>query len=133
MIIANGALLAGYAQVGDRAFISGNCLIHQFTRVGRLAMMSGGCAIQKDVPPFCITRSLSTNTVMGLNVVGLRRSGFNEGQRRELQQAFKILYRSNLNISQALEKLESEFTSELVRELCEFIRTSERGLCKFIK
>ncbi|MGC9526028.1 MAG: acyl-ACP--UDP-N-acetylglucosamine O-acyltransferase [Limnospira sp.] len=132
VIIANGALVAGYAEIGDRAFISGNCLIHQFTRVGRLAMMSGGCAIQKDVPPFCITRSLSTNTVMGLNTIGLRRAGFTEQQRRELQNALKILYRSQLNVSQALEKLESDFTSDLVRELCEFIRTSQRGICKFI-
>lgn len=132
VIVANGALVAGYAEIGDRAFISGNCLIHQFTRVGRLAMMSGGCAIQKDVPPFCITRSLSTNTVMGLNAIGLRRAGFSQQQRRELQNALKILYRSQLNISQALEKLESELTSDLVRELCEFIRTSRRGICKFI-
>lgn len=133
VIVANGALLAGYVEVGDRAFISGNCLVHQFTRVGRLAMMSGASAVQKDVLPFCITRSVSPNTIMGLNVVGLRRAGFTPNDRRLLKQALMVVYNSGLNISQATEKLEQDFDSELVQELCEFIRGSKRGICKFFK
>lgn len=133
VIVANGALLAGYVEVGDRAFISGNCLVHQFTRVGRLAMMSGASAVQKDVLPFCITRSVSPNTIMGLNVVGLRRAGFTASDRRLLKQALMVIYNSGLNISQAVEKLEQESNSELIQELCEFIRGSKRGICKFIK
>jgi UDP-N-acetylglucosamine acyltransferase len=133
VIVANGALLAGYVEVGDRAFISGNCLVHQFTRVGRLAMMAGASAVQKDVLPFCITRSVSPNTIMGLNVVGLRRAGFTASDRRILKQALMVLYSSGLNISQATEKLEQEFDSELVQEWCAFIRSSKRGICKFFK
>jgi UDP-N-acetylglucosamine acyltransferase len=133
VIVANGALLAGYVEVGDRAFISGNCLVHQFTRVGRLAMMAGASAVQKDVLPFCITRSVSPNTIMGLNVVGLRRAGFTAGDRRILKQALMVLYSSGLNISQATEKLDQEFESELVQEWCAFIRGSKRGICKFFK
>ncbi|MGC8712206.1 MAG: acyl-ACP--UDP-N-acetylglucosamine O-acyltransferase [Leptodesmis sp.] len=133
VIVANGALLAGYVDVGDRAFISGNCLVHQFTRVGRLAMMSGASAVQKDVLPFCITRSVSPNTIMGLNVVGLRRAGFTASDRRMLKQALLVLYTSGLNVSQATDKLEREFDSELVQELCQFIRESKRGICKFFK
>jgi UDP-N-acetylglucosamine acyltransferase len=132
VIVANGALLAGYVEVGDRAFISGNCLVHQFTRIGRLAMMAGGSAVQKDVLPFCITRSVSPNTIMGLNVVGLRRAGFTASDRRDLKQALGILYNSGLNISQATETLE-QFESALVQEWCRFIRTSKRGICKFFK
>ena len=132
VIVANGALLAGYVEVGDRAFISGNCLVHQFTRVGRLAMMAGGSAVQKDVLPFCITRSVSPNTIMGLNVVGLRRAGFTASDRRDLKQALKVLYGSGLNISQATDQLE-QFESALVQEWCQFIRGSKRGICKFFK
>lgn len=133
VIVANGALLAGYVEVGDRAFISGNCLVHQYTRVGRLAMMSGGSAVQKDVLPFCMTRSVCSNTIMGLNVVGLRRAGFTPNDRRTLKQALMVIYNSGLNVSQATERLEQEFDLELVKELCEFIRGSKRGICKFFK
>ncbi|MDX2243524.1 MAG: acyl-ACP--UDP-N-acetylglucosamine O-acyltransferase [Leptolyngbyaceae cyanobacterium bins.302] len=133
VIVANGALLAGYVEVGDRAFISGNCLVHQFTRVGRLAMMSGASAVQKDILPFCITRSVSPNTIMGLNVVGLRRAGFTPSDRRLLKQALMIIYNSGLNVSQATERLEQEFDSELIQELCVFIRGSKRGICKFFR
>lgn len=130
VIISNGALLAGYAEVGDRAFISGNSLIHQFTRIGRLAMLSGGTATHKDVLPFCMTHTLSRSSVMGLNVVGLRRAGFSPEERLLLKQAFKRLYKSGLNMTQALEKLEQEFDSPLVKEWCDFIQTSSRGICK---
>jgi UDP-N-acetylglucosamine acyltransferase len=133
VVVCNGALLAGHAQVGDQAFISGNCLVHQFARIGRLAMLSGGSGVQMDVPPFCITRSLCSNTVMNLNVVGLRRAGLDAKERRLLQCAFDILYGAGLPISRALERLDEEFDSPYIRELCEFVRSSRRGICKFIR
>lgn len=133
VIIANGALLAGYVEVGDRAFISGNCLVHQFTRIGRLVMLSGGCAVHKDVPPFCMTRSVTLNKIMGLNNVGMQRAGLGSEERLTLKRAFKILYQSNLTTPQAIAQLEEEFTSELVLELCEFIKASKRGICTFVK
>ena len=74
VILANGALLAGHVEVGDRAFISGNCLVHQFIRVGTLALMQGGASISKDLPPFAIARG--ANRLAGLNIIGLRRAGF---------------------------------------------------------
>ena len=132
VILANNALIAGYAEVGDRAFISGGCLVHQFTRIGRLVMMSGGSAVQKDVPPFCMTRSVSPNTIMGLNVVGLRRAGFSADDRKLLKQALYLLYQSDLSVPNAVAKLE-QIDSPLVQEMCEFIRSSERGICKFFK
>ena len=133
VILANNALIAGYATVGDRAFISGGCLVHQFTRIGRLAMMSGGSACQKDVPPFCMTRSVSANTLMGLNTVGLRRAGIEARDRQQLKQAFSLLYHSGLSVSNAVSQMRQTLTSALVIELCNFVATSERGICKFIK
>lgn len=133
VILANGALIAGYAQVGDRAFISGNCLVHQFTRVGRLAMMSGGSAVQKDLPPFCMTRSSTSNIVMGLNVVGLRRAGVSDRDRLELKRAFSILYRERLSFSEAIARLSADFQSPLVTELQAFVSSSERGICRFLR
>lgn len=131
--LANGALLAGYSEVGDRAFISGNCLVHQFARVGRLAMMSGGSATQMDVPPFCITRTLTVNTVFNLNVIGLRRAGMPADERRALKAAFDTLYRSGLAVSNALGQIERQATSPAVLEFCGFIRESKRGICKFFR
>jgi UDP-N-acetylglucosamine acyltransferase len=133
VILANGALLAGYSEIGDRAFVSGNCLIHQFTRVGRLAMMAGGSAAQMDVPPFCITRSLTVNTVIGLNVIGLRRAGIGSDERQAIKNAFDLIYRRGLGISRALELISDGPMTDCVRELHDFIRASKRGICKFIR
>jgi UDP-N-acetylglucosamine acyltransferase len=133
VIVANGALLAGYVEVGDRAFISGNCLIHQFARIGRLVMMAGGSAAHKDIPPFCMTRSTTLNKVMGLNSVGLRRAGITSEQRLILKRAFKILYQSNLLIPEALIRLETEFDSPLVTEICDFIKASQRGIAGYVR
>jgi UDP-N-acetylglucosamine acyltransferase len=133
IIVANGALLAGYVEVGDRAFISGNCLVHQFVRIGRLVMMAGGSAAQKDIPPFCMTRSTTLNKVMGLNSVGLRRAGLTAEDRLTLKRAFKILYQSNLLIPEALATLESEFDADLVREICDFIKQSQRGIASYVR
>jgi UDP-N-acetylglucosamine acyltransferase len=133
VIMANGALVGGYATIGDRAFISGNCMIHQFARVGRLAMMSGGSAAQKDIPPFCMTQSSATSILLGLNVVGLRRAGFDSEERQQLKEAFKRLFCSGLLVSTAIEQLEASGPSASVLELCNFIKTSKRGVSKAFK
>lgn len=133
VILANNALIAGYAEVGERAFISGGCLVHQFARIGRLVMMSGGSAVQKDVPPFCMTRSVSPNTIMGLNIVGLRRAGVSASDRKLLKQALQILYQSELSIPNAVQQIRATLQSSLVDELCTFIDMSERGICKFFR
>ena len=72
-IIAGGALLAGWVELGDRALVSGNCVVHQYTRIGRLAMMRGLSRTSRDVPPFCIMDG--THTLRGINLVGLKRAG----------------------------------------------------------
>lgn len=130
VILVNGALLAGYVEVGDNAFISGNAVVHQFVRIGRLAMLGGLSGVSKDVPPFCTTRSGSVNTVVGLNVVGLRRAGFTPAQRQALRMAFKKLYLSDLNVSQALERIRADAVEPVVGEFCDFIEQSRRGICR---
>ena len=104
VVVANGALLAGYVEVGDEAFISGNVVVHQFVHIGRLTMLSGGCGIGKDVPPFCTTIGIQRNSIGGLNTIGMKRSGLSPAERMQVKQAFSFLYRSNLNVSQALDR-----------------------------
>ena len=127
--VANGALIAGYVSVGARAFISGNVAIHQFARVGRLAMLGGGAMISKDVPPFCTVRPAMENGVGGLNVIGMRRAGIGPEGRSAAKAAFKLLYRSGLNMTQAREQMAALFTAGPGREICDFVSASKRGVC----
>jgi len=130
VIVANGALLAGYVEVGDRAFISGCVAVHQFARVGRLAMVSGGAMVSKDVPPFCTLRSAALNCVGGLNVVGLRRAGVEAPQRAEISRAFKLLFRSGLGARAAAAEIRRQFASGPALELAAFVESSKRGICR---
>ena len=129
--LVNGALLAGYVEVGERAFISGNCMVHQFCRIGKLAIMAGGSAFNKDVPPFCKTKGLTINAVAGLNVIGLKRAGFGVPDRLAIKRAFHTLYQSGLNVSQATAKIRAESPSGPTMEFCEFVEQSKRGICRF--
>ena len=131
VMMANGVLLAGHAEIGDNVFFGGAAMVHQFARVGRLAMVSGFTAAKRDVPPFCMTRA-QTAGLMGLNSVGLRRAGISAADRLALKRAFKLLYLSGLNVSQALQKIEAELHSELTSELATFVRDSERGIADYV-
>jgi len=126
-IICNNALLGGYVEVEDRAFISGGCLIHQFVRVGTLAMLGGGVRINRDFPPFMSTTK--DNMVESYNIIGLKRSGISTLARKEIKEAFRLLYRAGLNQSQALSEIEQPATSQEVLYLIDFIRASKRGVC----
>jgi len=127
VIMANGVLLAGHVEVGDRAFISGNGLVHQFCRVGPLALMQGGTAISTDLPPFTIARGV--NILCGLNVVGLRRAGFTAEQRLELKRLYRALFRSGKNLRTALEAAKNDFTSPTAKSLLDFVAGAKRGVC----
>lgn len=129
VILANGVLLAGYVEVGDRAFLSGNVIVHQYTRIGRVAMISGGAGIGKDIPPFCLAPGITRNIVAGLNVVGMRRAGLGPAERGEVKEAIRVLYRSGLNVKQALEKLREAFAAGPGREIADFVASSKRGIC----
>lgn len=128
VILANGALLAGHAEVGDRAFISGNCMVHQFTRVGTLALMQGGAGISKDLPPFAIARG--NNRLAGLNIIGLRRAGFTSAERLELRKLYHQLFRRRGKFCDALTDAQKNFTSAHARALLDFAASSQHGLCR---
>jgi UDP-N-acetylglucosamine acyltransferase len=127
VILAGGALLAGYARIDDRAFISGNCLVHQFVRVGTLALMQGGAAISKDLPPFMVSHE--TNTLCGLNVVGMRRAGISAADRQELKQVYRALFREGRNLREAVVAARKRFSSEPAKAMLDFIASSKRGIC----
>lgn len=132
VILANGVALGGRVEVGDGVFFGGGVMVHQFCRIGRLAMLSGNSAAKKDIPPFMMTRELDTR-IMGLNLVGLRRAGVSADERMRLKRAMKTLYHSDLNVTQALERIEGELEGECVRELVEFIRASKRGIAPWYR
>lgn len=129
VIIANNSVLAGYVLVADRVFISGNVGIHQFCRIGRLAMIGGMSSISKDVPPFCTTTPSELNVIAGLNVVGLKRSGFAPADRLVVKRAFGLLYRSGLNVSQAVARIRADMPDGFGREFADFVDGSKRGIC----
>lgn len=126
--LANGALLAGYVEVGDNAFISGNCVVHQFVRIGDFALMRGLSGTSRDVPPYAIVDW--QHTVRGVNVIGLKRAGFDEKRIRAIRNAFRVLFRKGRNLSLAVKELESqERANSDVSALLEFIKSSKRGVC----
>ena len=127
VILGGGAILAGHVVVDDRAFISGNCLVHQFTRVGTLAIMQGGSAISKDLPPFTIARG--GNGICGLNAVGLRRAGFTAEQRLELRKLYHVLFRNRKNLRTAIAGARKDFSSPAAKALLDFVVDAKRGLC----
>lgn len=129
VIVANASLLAGYVEVDDGAFISGAVVIHQFVKIGRMAMLGGQSGIGKDVPPFCMTESSMRNRIIGLNLVGLKRAGISPAERKEIKQGFDLLYRSGLNVHQAVEKMKAEYPTGPASELWRFAEHSHRGMC----
>ena len=128
IIIANNCLLAGHVRVDDGTFLGGGSTFHQFMHVGRLVMVQGSSAFGKDLPPFVI--AAERNFVFGVNVVGLRRAGLSAKDRDEIKAAFKLIYMSGLNISQALEKAVKTKFGAPAREFLDFVANAKkRGIC----
>src|SRR6266496_2914462 len=128
VVIANNCLLAGYVRVDDGAFLGGGSTFHQFMHIGRMVMVQGSSAFGKDLPPFVI--AAERNYVFGLNVVGLRRAGFSATDREEIKAAFKLVYTTGLNISQALEKAATMKFGAPAREFVDFVANAKkRGIC----
>ena len=129
VIIANGALLAGYVTVGDDVFISGNVVVHQFCNIGKLAIIGGFSGVNKDVPPYMAVRGPSS--VWAINLVGLRRARLGRDVLKGIKEAFTLLYKSELNTQQALEKILEGNPCDEVKYMVEFIKGSKRGICKY--
>jgi UDP-N-acetylglucosamine acyltransferase len=127
VIVCNNVLLGGYVEIEDKAFLAGGCLVHQFTRIGTLAMIGGGVRLNKDFPPFMSTGN--DNIVTAYNVIGIRRANISAQARKEIKEAFRILYRSGLNQSNALNELQKVVTTSEAQHIIDFIRASKRGVC----
>jgi UDP-N-acetylglucosamine acyltransferase len=131
IIMANGASLAGHVEIGDHAFVGAFCAIHQFCRIGTYSFVGSCSLINKDVLPYSKTSGERPAGVYGANRVGLERRGLTSEDIDELQAAFRLLSRSKLNTTQALEAIEARgFQSQHVRALVDFIKTSQRGVVK---
>lgn len=130
IIMSNAAMLAGHVLVEDYVVIGGITPVHQFVRIGAHAMIGGGLRVPKDVPPF-IRAAGEPLVFAGLNSVGLRRRGFTRETIAALDRAYSILYNSNLNVSQALERIRQEadlMQVPEVQKVVEFIAGSKRGI-----
>jgi len=130
-ILANGVTFAGHVTVEDYANVGGLSAIHQFCRIGKHSIVGSRSVIKQNVLPFSQTASDHESKVYGANRVGLQRGGFTPEAIEPLQNAFRLLSHAGLNTSQALSRIEEEIppTAE-VKELLDFIRSSERGFVK---
>ncbi len=128
-VIASCALVAGYAEVEDQAFLSGGVVVHQYSKIGRLAMVGGNTRVNSDVPPFFLYSDFNV-AAKGLNVVGLKRAAFSLAEIGLLKTAYKLLYRSNLRLEEALARIETEVPSPHTKQLVNFVRSSKRGICR---
>ncbi|MEK6776626.1 MAG: acyl-ACP--UDP-N-acetylglucosamine O-acyltransferase [bacterium] len=130
VVMANASALAGHITIGDHAIIGGLSAIHQFVRVGRYAIIGGASAVPMDVLPFCNVTG-NRAKLHGLNIVGLQRHNFSEETIRELKNVYRILFRSDLLMQQAVERVSAEVADiPEVRELMNFLRESKRGICR---
>jgi UDP-N-acetylglucosamine acyltransferase len=130
VIFSNNGTLAGHVVVEDHAVIGGLSGVHQFCRIGCHSIVGGCTKIVQDVPPYMIADG-NPAEIRGVNQVGLERRGFSAADVRALRECYRLLYRSNLNVKQACEKIASEIASSEVRNnLLAFIEKSQRGIVR---
>ena len=129
-VLANNATLAGHVHLGDHVTLGGSTLVHQFCHIGAHAFAAFGARINKNVPPF-VTVSEGRARPRGLNIEGLKRRGFDEARIRALKDAYRLIYRSDLSLEQAVAQLaELAAASEDVRHLHDFLRAGERSIVR---
>lgn len=127
VIMANSATLAGHITVGDGTVMAGVCVFHQFVRIGRMCMVSGMTGSRMDLPPFVILDGLPP-AIRGINVIGMKRQKFAPAVRTAIKKAYRLLYQSGLNFTQAIDQIEQEEIPNEVKEIIEFFRSSKRGV-----
>ena len=122
--------IAGETDIEDWAIIGGGTKVHQFTHIGRHAMVGGGCAVNKDIPPYSLC-GRSPLSYAGVNLVGLRRRGFDSDTIREIKDIYDMLYYQGYNFSDAIARIDAGFAdSEEKSVILDFIRNSKRGICR---
>ena len=130
VILSHGATLGGHCEVGDYAIIGGITPVHQFVHVGAHAMIGGGLRVIKDVPPY-ILAGQEPLIFQGLNSIGLRRNGFSKESIDALEKVYTLIYKSKLNVSQAIAKINSDpqlSGTQEVQHVMDFVAASKRGI-----
>jgi len=131
IIMANGASLAGHVEIQDHATVGAFTMIHQFCRIGAYCFLGSATLVNQDILPYSKSSAPRPVEVYGANRLGLERRGLTKDDLKDLEAAFRLLTRSKLNTTQALEAIEARgFQSAHVKALVEFIKSSERGVCK---
>ena len=131
--MSNVTQLAGEVEIDDFAVIGGGTLVHQFTRIGAHVMIQGGSKVGKDVPPYIIA-AREPLSFYGINSVGLNRRGFTPEQIHTIQEAYRLIYQSDLNTTQALDKIEATMPASAERDqIISFVRQSTRGIVKTLE
>ena len=130
IIMSNVTQLAGEVEIDDFAVIGGGSLVHQFTHIGAHVMVQGGSKIGKDIPPYIIA-GREPLSFFGINSIGLNRRGFTPEQIHTIQEAYRLIYQSNLNTTQALDRIEATMPQSAERDaIVTFIRNATRGIIK---
>jgi UDP-N-acetylglucosamine acyltransferase len=127
-ILANAVLVAGHVHIGNNTFVGGSAVFHQFIRIGDFCVVQGNGSFSRDIPHFCA--ALRVNRLSGLNVVGLRRQGFNAADRTGIKDLFNLVFRSGHNLTQALTAARERTWSEHAAKLLAFLEApSRKGVC----
>ncbi|MDG4945242.1 acyl-ACP--UDP-N-acetylglucosamine O-acyltransferase [Weeksellaceae bacterium KMM 9713] len=130
VIIANNVALAGHVEIDDYVIIGGMSPVHQFTKVGKHAMIAGGTLVRKDVPPY-VKAARDPISYVGINSIGLRRRGFESEKIAEIQSIYRILFQKKLNVTQAVQMIETEMEATPERdEILQFLTDSSRGVMR---
>lgn len=131
VILANAATLAGHVEIDDFAIMGGLSAVHQFTRIGCHVMASGGSMVAQDVAPYSIVQGDRATTV-GLNLTGLKRRGFTREAMANIKNMYKLVFRSNMKLEEAIDKIADEFDTHAdeVLTYLEFLKKSQRGLAR---
>lgn len=130
VVLSHATAVAGHVILEDRVRVGGVVGIHQFTRIGTMSMIGAHSMVTKDVPPYFLVNGNPAHAY-GVNIVGLRRNGLSPEVRMEIQRAYKILYRSGYNVTQAIEQMERALASPPeIEHLLRFLRNAERGICR---
>lgn len=130
VIMSNGTQLAGEVVVDNYAVIGGGTLIHQFCHIGPHVMIQGGALVNKDIPPY-VKAAREPIAYAGINSIGLRRRNFSNDTIRDIQEIYRYLYLSSMNVSDAIERIEAELPATKERdEIILFVRNSKRGIIR---
>lgn len=130
VILANSVQMGGHVEIGDWVIVGGLVAIHQFVKIGKHAMIGGGFRVVKDVPPYILAGSLPLQ-FEGINLVGLRRRGFTNEQIRSISKTYDILYKTGLNVSDAVVEIEKQMKDNPeANSILDFIKESKRGIIR---